>query len=241
MNTENNIIGFFQKIKKNYDSYQNKHKKSLKTFFYKANFEYKLYKKVKREVDKYLSTDFNLIGIFQPDENKISDLIVNLLEPKGKHGQEDKFLNLFLEHLKKIWKKGKDLYIDSDKVEIEREAFTTSGRRIDILMEFINLVIGIENKPWAGEKYEQLDDYFNFLKQKNRDFLLIFLPGTKREPVSISEENKKSGNFINISYNELLLPWLEDCYKNCESQKVRFFIKDSVEWLKENFKELKED
>ncbi len=247
MYTESDIISFFKRARETYNNYYDSYNKISRRFFRKARFEYELYKKVKKEIDKYLSTDFNFLDIIRPSEDKISDLIKILLEPNGIHGQGSIFLDLFLNQLKNLWEGNiADSY---EKVSIIREKTTDllekekKDRRIDILIEIEKFVIGIENKPRADEQNEQLDDYFKYLQKRSnskKDFLLIFLPGTKREPMSISDNNKNSRNFINVTYKELLIPWLEECYKNCESQKVRFFIKDFIDWINKNFKEAEE-
>jgi hypothetical protein len=198
-------------------------------------FEYKLYKKIKKEIDKYLSTDFNFIELTSPDENKISDLLKILLEPNGIHGQGEIFFKLFIEKLKPYY--NKETNIDHKNTSIIREKTIDKGRRIDLFIKSKNFVIAIENKIYAEEQFYQLDDYFKFLDKNYENFILIFLTATKRKPQSISSKNKNSNKFINVSYNEFLVPWLEECYKNCESQKVKFFIKDFIDWIKINFKE----
>ncbi|RUM49916.1 MAG: hypothetical protein DSY47_02775 [Hydrogenothermus sp.] len=202
---------------------------------------------MKKEIDRYLSTDFNLIEIIQPDENKISDVIKLLLEPDGVHGQGVLFLKIFLKKLEGFT--NKDIFIDFSKVEIEREKTTSllkdkENRRIDLLIKSDSYVIGIENKPWAGEQENQLEDYFNYLKELSgsKEFLLIYLHGFGEKPKSISEKTveKNSDKFLFTSYRKFLIPWLNDCYKECESQKVRFFLKDFKEWILKNFRDIEE-
>ncbi|SMC10060.1 PD-(D/E)XK nuclease family protein [Nitratiruptor tergarcus] len=217
---------------------QEKYEENLKKFFQKALFEYELYKKVKREIDRYLSTDFNFIDIISPDENKISILLKILLEPNGTHGQGNLFLELFLKQLKDLSKR--DLFYSTKSVVIATEKPTDENRRIDIVIEFDDFIVAIENKPWAGEQDEQLEAYYNYLIKSKKDFILIFLAGTKRDPISISKEHKNSDKFLNTTYKALLVPWLKECYKNCESQKVKFFVKDFQEWIERNFKEMEE-
>jgi hypothetical protein len=214
----------------------NNYYEKLDKFFKNALFEYKLYKKIKKEIDKYLSTDFNFINLISPDENKISDLLKILLEPNGIHGQGEIFFKLFIDKLSQY--SHQEININNyKKISIYREKTTDKGRRIDLFIKSKNFVIAIENKRWAKEQEKQLDDYFKFLEKNYENFILIFLTATKREPQSISSKNKNSNKFINVSYNEFLVPWLEECYKNCESQKVKFFIKDFIDWIKTNFKE----
>ncbi|BCD62892.1 hypothetical protein NitYY0826_C1778 [Nitratiruptor sp. YY08-26] len=238
MYSQRDLANFFQNAQEQYESYYITYEKNLKRFFQKVLFEYKLYKKVKREIDRYLSTDFNFIDIISPDENKISTLLKILLEPNGIHGQGSLFLELFLKQLKDLSKR--DLFCSTESVVIATEKSTDENRRIDIVIEFNDFIIAIENKPWADEQDEQLEAYYNYLERRKKDFLLIFLAGTKRDPISISQKHKNSDNFFNTTYKELLVPWLKECYKNCESQKMKFFVKDFQEWIERNFKEMEE-
>ncbi|WP_456400442.1 hypothetical protein, partial [Persephonella sp.] len=81
LNYEEKLSKFFQNAKDMYKEINASYEEKLKAFFTKASIEYKAYKKIKKEIDRYLSTDFNLIEIIQPDENKISDVLKLLLEP----------------------------------------------------------------------------------------------------------------------------------------------------------------
>ncbi len=245
--TEESLIEFFEKARNIYSNSRLNYEKKLKDFFNKARVEYKAYKKIKREVDRYLSTDFNFIEILSPDENKISDLIKILLEPNGIHGQGTKFLELFIKTLSK--NTGKNFNYNLSTAKILREKSTIllekekQNRRIDLFIDLGKLVIAIENKPWAGEQQEQLEDYFEYLqrlmkKENIHDFLLIYLHGTGEKPTSIKKElvENNKDKLLFTSYQKLLKPWLEECYKECESQKVRFFIKDFIDWIDKNFK-----
>ena len=52
-----------------------------------------------RRRDKRLATGFNVFDLIEPDENKLSDILADLLDPKGSHGQGDLFLRLLLQQL----------------------------------------------------------------------------------------------------------------------------------------------
>ena len=56
-------------------------------------------RKVERELDRRLARNFNAFDYLRPDEQQLSKLIANLLDPKGKHGQGDVFLRRFLDLL----------------------------------------------------------------------------------------------------------------------------------------------
>ncbi len=50
-------------------------------------------------LDRKQATGFNVFDFIDPDENKLSDVLAWLLDPKGSHGQGDVFLLLLFEHL----------------------------------------------------------------------------------------------------------------------------------------------
>ncbi len=248
--SEESLVKFFKKAKDIYMNDKFIYEDNLKNFFDKAKIEYKTYKQVKREIDRYLSTDFNFIKILSPDENKISDLIKILLEPNGIHGQGMKFLELFIKTLSSNI--GKNFNHNLSAAKITREKSTDllekQNRRIDLFIDLREFIVAIENKPWAGEQEDQMGDYFEYLQKliENKhinDFLLIYLHGTGEKPTSIKKEivENNKDRLLFTSYQNLLKPWLEECYKECESQKVRFFIKDFIDWINENFKENKEE
>jgi len=246
---------FFQGLRNFYSETQQAYEKKLRNFFQPLIFKYRVAKEIKKQTDRYLASDFNIIDLINPDENRVSDLIALLLEPGGKHGQGKIFLKEFIEHLKNYFKETTNedteilkalRQIDISQASVEREFMTYEGRRIDILIKFSGFVIGIENKPWAGEQERQLADYDKFLQGiGNENYILIYLDGWGRKAQSIDEQKKeelkRKGKFLEVSYNNFFKPWLIQCYKECEAEKVRWFLKDFINWIENNFKEELED
>jgi len=257
----NSLKRFFQGLRNFYSETQKSYKKKLRNFFQPLIFKYRVIKEIKRQTDRYLASDFNLIEIMGPDENKLSDIIALLIDPNGPHGQGEVFLEKFLEEIKKQTENTRLQDINallSCKISISRESFTTKienqDRRIDLTVEFKNpqnnnnpfFIIGIENKPWAGEQENQLEDYKEHLdKISGNDYLLIYLPGLRKEAESIKPETKEKlkqkGKFLETTYCKLLIPWIKECIKECEADKIRWFLKDFVNWIENNFKEEVED
>lgn len=214
----------------------------LSNFFETLGFRYRIFEEFKKQTDRFLASEFNFIDIIEPDENKISDIIAYILEPYGIHGQGEIFIYQFLEILKEFF----DIeipYSNLSTTKVNREFFTDKERRIDIVIELDSgFMIGIENKPWAGEQENQLEDYDVYLYKKSKDrYLLIYLDGIGREAESINkdkkEQLKKENKFLETSYHKLLIPWLKKCVKECESEKVRWFLKDLISWIEVNFVE----
>ena len=233
---------FFAGAKSYFNEAEKKYEQKLKGFFEPLIFKYRVAKEIKVQTDRYLATDFNFIDILSPDENKVSDLIALLLEPNGVHGQGSKFLELFLERLEIA---GVAFPLEGKKIEIVREASTEEERRIDILIEITDdkekFCIGIENKLFAQEQPDQLGDYNQYLADISDNYLLVYLDALAREPETIDpkvrEELEKLNKFKTLDYANFLRNWLEACYKECEAEKIRWFIKDFIVWIDKYYRE----
>jgi len=196
----------------------------------------------KRERDVYEASDFNVVDILRPNENQLSNIIADLLDPMGKHGQRDLFLNGFLNII------GVSRKHEAQKVKVIREDLTRyimkPSRRIDITIDFDSgeFGIGVENKPWAGESEDQIPDYKEHLKKKYKGdkFMLVYLSGDGSEPQSIGKDErealKQKGRLKVLAYSTDFKDWLEFCYKECKAEKVRWILRDFIDYVEENFK-----
>lgn len=184
----------------------------------------KNYREMKRYMDRFLSTDFNVFKRIEPDENTLSDIIADLLNPTGSHGQRRMFLDAFL---RRINTNGSLL---EQPCEVRREFPCDSGR-IDILVTFNSgFRIGIENKLGAGEGYDQVRRYRDCLNRvSGGQFRLIYLTPDGREPDSISpgDENR----LLLMSYCSDILEWLRECCQLCKSDKFRWFLRDFMDYI----------
>jgi len=244
-------------------------KSLVKDFLNSLFIEYKVRSKLESELNRRYGKNFNIFEILKIKENQISDMIAELLKPSGFHGQGAVFLKLFLEEIfKKIETQTdkceteeniilpdlKEKFLTSSK--IEREYITDKGKFIDILIRLPkfykdgNLIIAVENKPWAKEQedtqkdYRQIEHYVKFLEKlknasKIRDFIFIYL-SEDREAYSIDknekENLKKQGRFLELSYTDFLISWLTLCKKYCNAEKVKLIINDFINWILKNFK-----
>ncbi|MBB4349275.1 PD-(D/E)XK nuclease family protein [Aliirhizobium cellulosilyticum] len=122
-------------------------------------------------IDLYGATAFSPFAIFDPDENALSRVIAELLDPTGTHGQGLLFLNSLLSAI------GVPRLNRMDYIKVRREVLTRSNRRVDIVIETSLYVIGIENKPWAVQQKNQLEDYLTELKAdlRGRKPILVFV------------------------------------------------------------------
>ena len=100
----------------------------------------------------------------------------------------------------------------------------TNDGRIDIIVEFENLLIIIENKIYASDQNQQLVKYHEYGKRSEKDFLLLYLTPTGKEPTNASifqansNEGLQPGEYQLISYKKEILNWLDTFSKERESK-----------------------
>jgi hypothetical protein len=210
------------------------------TYFSELGFRFDILKKHSHESDLFLSKRFNVFDYIYVDENRLSDIIADLLNPNGKHGQSDLFLNEFIKIINR-----KDL-IQGSFPKVIREMGTTfisrTQRRMDILIDWTTNGIMIENKPWADDQYEQILDYKRNLEKRYKDkFIIVYLSKNYQNPseVSILQNDLniliQNNQFIQISFEIELLLWIKNCIKESQSDKMRHFLKDFSTYLNDNF------
>jgi len=147
---------------------------------------------------------FNLFSITKIERKEVdthSAMIAELLNPKGSHHQGTKFLELFfnsIEYLKNI-----DLDLYSAKVKKEK---SFNEGRVDIIVEFSNFILIIENKIDAIDQKLQIQRYYNIAKKLNKDFRIIYLTKYGSEATVESHNNKP---YEIMSYQKDIIRWLE--------------------------------
>lgn len=192
------------------------------------------YRDTKQHLDRFLSRDFNVFKWTtpDPDEMRLSAIIAGMLDPDRSHGQQRMFLDAFLRRIDMC-----DLlnrHVESIRCEYE---YDEEGR-IDILVDFGDFGIGIENKLWAADQYKQLRKYHDYLKKRyNNQFCLIYLTpdGTEPSKESIEPEVRDTlmadGHLLLVSYCNFMLNWLRECHQRCESDKFRWFLHDLIDYI----------
>jgi len=118
---------------------------------------------------------FRIFDLFAPGENTLSNILRELLDPRGTHGQGVVFLAKFLEKIGFPQQTREALA----GAKVVRECPTHERRRIDLVIDAPCFLIGIENKPWARLLPDQLEDYYNDLANRvnERPMKLVFLSG----------------------------------------------------------------
>ena len=204
---------------------------NLHNFYSVLKKKLEVHRQTKRHLDRFLSTEFNVFKWIDPNENCLSHNIANLLNPACSHGQQRVFLDAFLRRI------GKDNLCDKQPLQVTTEYPIENPKgRIDVLVDFGAFVIAIENKPWTKEGPKQLKKYSDYLsKQYNDQFCLIYLTLSRNEPNSILPDERKhlmkQGKLLCISYYTDILEWVRECCQLCESDKVRWFLRDFTNYI----------
>jgi len=204
---------------------------------------------------------FNVFDWIRPNEVGLSLVLRELLDPRGSHGQGAAFLTRFLDMFE-----FEQRYIEAAgaaNVLTEFRTYSLSNdRRIDLLIDFGRDVggIAIENKPWAHEQPDQLDDYADHLRQHfgASRFGLVYLDGVGSSPQTLRKHAvmAETGQFKIINFvgsSELvgirneprgkitpypsLKDWLETCRSDCRAPKIQSFLADFAVWTQEMFGE----
>lgn len=221
----------------------------MERFFNDFEPVYNRAEKRRRELERASAPHFNVFNWIRPDENRLSDILADLLDPGGSHGQGDIFLRLLLEMLK--------MPLDSEKTEmttVYREALTYNIkqclRRIDVLLEIeSDIFIALENKLYSGDQPHQLKDYMEHLEKccerTGKISVLIFLAPNKRIPTSIKKEKmekyKEDRRLFCWSYTKDIRSWLIKCRGFCCSERVRIFLGDFMAYIRNEMTDWSEE
>lgn len=155
---------------------------------------------------------FNVINVTSDEVRLHSKFLSELLNPKGTHGQNDAFLNLFVKQL--------EIEFDTPSATVENEKYIgvktdTSGGYLDIyIKDNKGNSITIENKIYAPDQDNQLLRYYNF--SHNNLFYLNLDGKEPSESSYIFDDNNKlelDKDFKIISYKSDIIEWLTACRK----------------------------
>lgn len=200
-----------------------------------------------QRLDRIAATRFSLFRYFKENENIISGIFADLLRPNGSHGQGRTFLDLFLEEMDRnrdegaCYRKGLD-YASATRCVVETEHVIEQNRRIDLVLRFGaagDRWIGIENKPWAHEQQDQLKDYAAYVQARDKDAAILYLSGDG-SPSKTMPPNERS-RYVVIPYRASasgpsVEHWVRSCMERCEAEKVRWFLNDMLEYIREMFR-----
>jgi hypothetical protein len=201
---------------------------------------------------RQLSPDFNAFDYINTDELGLSRILASLLDPKGSHAQQGSFLSLFVEYcLPAVYKENKwQGFLDNiDKTDVFLEEVTgksNSQRRMDIYLrcqvgDEESYGICIENKPYAGDQFEQLKDYAIELdNRKHKAWHLIYLSEYQDVPseYSIKPDDLNTltdkNQFSAVKFSDLI-GWLKACQVECQNHSVSEFIAQLIKFIQKQF------
>jgi hypothetical protein len=219
------------------------HDKDLRSavtqFFGQAGASLASHRAAQRARDRVEASQFNLFEWIKLDENCLSDIFADLLDPQvGIHGQG----TIFLEHLLRIG--GVPCLEGLEQAEAWREETTglivNPLRRIDILVRLPQFGIGIENRPWAADEEDQVADYVEQMRRSyGKRFLFLYWSGDGRPPTSLPQQERERlerQNQLRVwGYHRELRDWLETSRRDCQSEKVGWFLDDLLSYLARTF------
>lgn len=190
-----------------------------------------------QDYERVHASRFNVFDYIAPDENRLSDILADLLDPDGKHGQGTLFLELLLKRC------GVELAEPLSGAKVHREASTTylanDARRMDVRIDFGTFGIGIENKPWAADQPGQIHDYLlNLDRHYNGQFLLLYLSGSGEPPAEHSATSAELADrrFRMWTFAGELAGWLAEAEAMCKAERVRSFLRNFREYVRQMFK-----
>ena len=160
---------------------------------------------------------FNVLGMSTDEVHTHSAFIAELLNPQGSHGCGDEFLKAFIEIIPGL--EGFEIETVRAKAQVElsigriNEDYTEGGRLDIIAYTDIHAII-IENKIYAGDKYNQLLRYHEYAESRyknNNRILYLTLDGGSPSEGSTGKQMKEGKDYYSISYARDITNWLQRC------------------------------
>jgi hypothetical protein len=142
-------------------------------------------------------------------------VIADLLNPKGCHYKGDLYLNLFWDI---ISPKIGDITLNTANAKVITEHSIDAQRRIDIVITDGNIFIPIEAKIWAGEQKDQVKDYAEYsrIRNKGKNIPVLFLTLNGKASETAAQENE----YIRVSFKDDIVSWLKQCLMEKETKKT---------------------
>ena len=241
------LADFFTGLGAALDRARRTHRADLAAFFAGLGPVVEVARRAQAELDRRVAPRFSVFDYFEERETDRSRAFGRLLDPAGAHGQGGVFLRLFLHEIRRSLDddlRGDFPYSDTQECGVHLEYQTDEGRSIDIVLKMPgNSWIGIENKPWAKEQQNQIRDYMKDLQRKAEGGTawIVYMSGDGRDPTTakcLSDEQRK--RCLTMPYRSRdgtpsVENWIRRCWEQCEAERVRWFLKDFLEYVEENF------
>lgn len=246
---ETELRNFFGNLGREVSGTIKAHKDELTSFFFGLGPAIDIAKRAQKEMDRKAATKFSVFDYFRVQETDLSCIFADLLDPSGSHGQGDRFLSLFLKETKEMLPEYSPPRTLTNAKMVHLEYSTHERRRIDIVLEMPdNHWIGIENKPWAEEQKNQVGAYIEYLQgkvKKNGTAWILYLSGDGSDPQTLPNDPELLEYCRTVPYRKnstgisgrSLENWIEQCWRECEAERVRWFLKDLLGYIQREFKE----
>ena len=216
----------------------------IPNFLNKISQELKVLEISRQRYAKQLAPTFSVFDYIYTDEMMLSRIISDLLNPKGKHAQGSIFLSLFF-NLLNFPSDWSELNLEQATITIELEKITKNGRRMDIYInihsEGKNYGICIENKPFAADSTNQLNDYAIEMERLNKKkWHIVYLSGYAQKPSENSIPLNKLNEWIQEKkYSQInfssLHDWLKKCMAESQNDHVNHFLKAFQNYILNKF------
>jgi len=152
--------------------------------------------------------NFNLFSITKIERKEVdthSAILAELLDPYGSHYQGTMFLELLFNSIEYL----KNIDLDFSSAKVKKEKSFDEGR-IDIIIEFSDFIVIIENKIDAADQKLQLKRYDNIAKKINKKYIIIYLT---KYGTAATKDSCENINYEIMSYEKDILKWIENSIK----------------------------
>lgn len=157
--------------------------------------------------------EFNIFEVTTVNYHEVlmCKVIAEFIDPRGCHGQGDRYLRLFFQDVLDM------KYDGSHKnCEVKKEYRIDNDRRIDIVISSGKLFIPIEVKIYAGDQEGQCCDYLKEAERHGSD-VVYYLTRFGSKPSKESYKNEEVLSKVKtVSFVGNIQRWLESCL--CEKQ-----------------------
>ncbi|MBV0931732.1 PDDEXK-like family protein [Marinobacterium weihaiense] len=156
---------------------------------------------------------FAILGVQRDEARTHSRFLAELLDPNGRHGMGSCFLQVFKNDLLQL-----NTPVSSP-VRVTRELSTEERRRIDIVVDMPDRLIGIEVKVDAADQPAQLADYHAELEQRARGrkhVTLVYLTLDGKAPSADSLKGLDSRQVHCLSFARDIRHWLNSCHASSQ-------------------------
>lgn len=151
---------------------------------------------------------FSILGVQRDEARTHSRFLSELLNPEGRHGEGPQFLRAFVTDVLAL---SHDI---SGRINVTRELSTTDQRRVDLVVEAPELIIGIEVKIDANDQESQLHDYYREIVERSRGqktTALCYLTLNGKPPSSDSLKTLDPNKVRCLSFAGHIRDWIDTC------------------------------